>query len=123
MKKKHFVVSHGTYPFDVLVCIGLKQKKVVKVLGKKLHRRLSESESESLWMKGTGRTIFFEGGQTIIRIDAMRRQSDFIPTLAHEVFHAVEFLFDRVGVKHSLDSGEVFAYQIQHVMTQILKRM
>ena len=59
------------------------------------------------------------GGQTIIRIDC----SKDIPTLTHEVFHAVEFLFERVGIKHSNDSSEAFAYQIKYLMGSILEKI
>ena len=119
MKKRMFIVNHGTYPFNVLVCIGNKHKEIVKFIEKRKYK-LSEEEKEKLWMTGEGRTVILLGGQTIIRIDIKK---DFYPTLTHEVFHAVEFLFDKIGIKHSDSSSEAWAYQIEYLMGSILEKL
>lgn len=121
-KQEIFTVDHGTYPFDVLVCIGHNHKEICDYF-KKRKLPISEAEKEALWMKGRGRTLMLSGGQIIIRIDRLPRPA-FHATVAHEVFHAVEFLFDRVNIKHDLEkSGEAFAYQIGYLTEQIYKKV
>ena len=74
-------------------------------------------------MTGCGRTVMLLGGQTILRLDIVKSKPDFYACLAHEVFHAVEFLFDRIGLKLSDDSGEAFAYQMQYLTRSILEKL
>lgn len=122
MKKKYskmFIVNHGTYPFDILVCVNCEHKNIVKFIEKNKKYKLTDSEKEFLMMSGVGRTVMLLGGQTILRINDAKD----IPNLAHEVFHAVEFLFNKIGIKHSDDSSEAFAYQISYLMGSILEKL
>jgi hypothetical protein len=123
MKKQIFIVDHGTYPFDVMVCIGRSHAEVVKSLSKRGYK-LDDEETEKLWMSGKGRTIMLRNGATILRIDRFRRKADFYPFLFHEIFHAVEFLFEKIGLKHDVEtSSEAFAYQIQYLTGSILEQL
>jgi hypothetical protein len=115
--KKHFVVSWQIYPFDVLVSIGESHAELVKVLTKK-GQVLGEKDKEILWMEGRGRTVMFDGGQTVIRLGKTDPA-----TIVHEVFHAVAFLFDRIKIKLSHDSDEAFAYAIEYLTKEIYKRL
>ena len=122
IKKQIFRVNHGTYPFDVLICIGIKHKDVVNYLNK--YTEVTEEESEALVMNGNGRAVMLEGGQTILQLNNDVNAIDFYATLAHEVFHVVEFLFQRIGIKHDYEtSGEAFAYQIQYIIGSILEKI
>lgn len=123
MKKQTFVVNHGTYPFDVLVCIGTTHAEVTSVLGKKLGRELDDEESDRLLMRGQGRTVILRGGETVLRIDILKTRSEFHAILAHEIFHCVEMLFDRIDLKHDISCGEAFAYQIAHITRQIYEKI
>ena len=122
IKKQNFIVDQGTYPFDIFVCIGMSDEEVYKEIDKSYD--LSEEEKESLVMSGNGRTVVLHGGQTILRMSNDIEVIDFYATLPHEVFHVVEFLFDRIGIKHDVEtSGEAYAYQIQYIMGSILSKL
>ena len=41
--------------------------------------------------------------------------------IAHEAFHAVIFLFEKIGIKFSYDSEEAYAYLIEYLTNEILK--
>lgn len=41
--------------------------------------------------------------------------------IAHEAFHATEYIMDFVGVKHSSKSSEAFAYLLQHIVKKIIE--
>lgn len=123
MKKQHFVINHGTYPFDVFVAIGYSHPEVTALLEKRLGRSLSSEELDDIEMNGEGRTVMLSGGHTILRMRPQKTKALMHATLAHEIFHAVEFLFDRIGLKHHITAGEAFAYQIQHLTEQIYKHL
>lgn len=123
-KSKIFIVNHGTYPFDILVCIGASHQEVLDWLWKNKKIKPDEEEKEKLWMSGVGRTVMLKNGATILRIDNQKSKPDFHATIAHEVFHAVEFLFEKIGLKYNAEiSGEAFAYQIQYLTESIYEKI
>lgn len=121
-RKQRFIVDHGTYPFDVMVCVGCTPKEIVAAL----HRRgyqPTEEEIGQLWMRGLGRTVMLKSGATVLRIDCVVGSQHWEAVLAHEVFHAVEFLFDRIGLRYSNKSAEAWAYQLQYLTGSIYQRL
>jgi len=120
--KKMFTVNHGTYPFDVLVAIGQEHEDIVRWFKRK-KIKLSEEETEKLWMSGKGRTVMLKSGATVLRVDDIKNKADFHAHLSHEIFHAVEFLFDKIGLEHNVDAGEAFAYQIQYLTGSIYEKL
>lgn len=121
--KKIFLVNHGTYPFDILICIGSTHKEILTWLKKNKKIKLSKEDEDSLFMEGNGRTSMLESGATVMRIRNLKNKCDFHATLAHEIFHSVEFLFDKIGLPHKLSSGEAYAYQIQYITGSIYEKL
>lgn len=121
---KLFIVSHGTYPFDILISYGCSDEELSAKL-KTLGIEVSDEEQEAIKTEQAlaGRTAMLSGGQTVMRLPILKDRADFHGMVAHEVFHAVEFLFDRIALKHSLDAGEAFAYQIQLITKQIYEAL
>lgn len=116
-----FLVSHGSYPFDILVAIYSTDKQVKNYLKKKCNYELDEDEERGIECPGVGRTAMLSNGATVLRVEDRRSKGHFHATLAHEVFHAVEFLFNRVGIKHCDESSEAFAYQIGYILGEFYK--
>mgnify|MGYP001560151673 FL=1 len=118
-----FVVDHGTYNFDILVCIEQEIQTIYDYIEKKAKYTLNDEEKEKLTMRGKGRTVMLEGGQTILQLN-LKKSDCFQAYLAHEVFHAVEFLFERIGLKHDPEiSSEAFAYQIAYITGSIYEKL
>lgn len=122
MKKKIFIVDHGTYPFDILVCIGVGDEEIYKQI-EKTGYRLSEKERDFIRMEGEGRTVILEGGQTVLRLALKKDAIKFYATLAHEIFHAVDMLFKRINLKLDENSDEAFAYQIEYLTGSIYEKL
>ena len=116
--KKNFIIPWEIYPFDVMVCIGECHGDIIKRI-EKTGYKLSDEEKEKLWMIGKGRTVMLEGGQIILRVNKSKMDGNF----AHEIFHTVSFLMDRIGVKLTYDSEEAFAYAIQFLTNKIIKEL
>jgi hypothetical protein len=114
-KGHSFIISYQVYPFDVLVSVCQTDDEVIKLLKETLPTE-QHSKIESVFVQGSvARTIMFSGGQTFIRFN----QRPGYGLIAHEVFHAVNGLFDRIGITLSDDSEEAWAYLIQYLMHNI----
>lgn len=123
IRKQSFTVDNGTYPFDLAVFIGFSHNDVVKFIEKKKNYKLSDDEFEILHRYGKAKTTMLKGGQTIIQITDNVSEIKFKSLLAHEIFHAVEFLMEKIGVKYHIDSGETWAYQIEYITGSIYERL
>ena len=61
------------------------------------------------------------GGQTIIRLELEKTKLGIdVANLAHEIEHAVFFILDRVDVKHTHESDDVFAYYHGYLMRKAM---
>lgn len=112
--KKHFFIDHGTFPFDIAVFIGYEYEKMLEKLEKLTD--LTEEEKIALEMEGLGRTVMLSGNRTVLQLKNITCPVKFHGIVNHEIFHAVEFLFDRIGIPHDPSTtSESYAYQIQHL--------
>ncbi len=121
MKKKKTnkffkIIKYEVYPFDILLTCGTTGDEIIQYLEKNFGHKVSAEDKPLFVIPGNGRTIVLEGGQTVLWL------KDFSPTysfdlaiLAHECFHAIDFLLRRIGVKLSADSDEVYAYTLQYI--------
>lgn len=119
-KTKIFIVKLHLIPFDVLVCLGSKREDIIKYL----HRyriRLTDREKESLIMRGNGMALMLEGNQSILWTKYYPKPGS--GTLAHEIFHVVDYVTDRTGMRLVAGSEEIYAYMIQYLTNQIRIKM
>lgn len=123
MKKKslNFIVPLVVYPFDVMVSIGEEDA----ILEKKLKSSGVDVGTVELVHSETarGRCILFGGNRTLVRIYKYPDKPVDYGYLQHEIFHAVEFIFDRIGMKLTTDSDEAYAYLIAYLTTKIHERL
>lgn len=115
MKKQNFIIPYILYPFDVMVSIGETREEVEKRIEK--NYKLCDDERDAISLQGLGKTAMLKGGQTIIRVDRFEHS-----VIAHEIFHAVSFLMDRISISLTRESEEAFAYAIQYLTKEIYKR-
>lgn len=112
---KNIIIPLVVYPFDIMVSINQSDKD----LSIELIRYGIEDISELVLSETTrGRTVMFEGNQTVIRLRSLDT-----PVLCHEVFHAVTFILSKVGIPlEVMKSDEAYAYLIEYVVGEVLKR-
>lgn len=118
-KQKSFIIPWHIFPFDVAVFLGTERKDVLSAIGKRYN--LSDEEKDLLVMKGTGRFVILYGGQSVLWLKDYPDKGSGI--LAHEIFHAVYYLLDRIGIKITDDSDELVAYMIQYLTNEINKKL
>jgi hypothetical protein len=121
MPGKNFIIQYHVYPFDLMVSMGQSDKAVLKALKSKCYK--DDVDLDLIKVNGQGRCVMFSGGQTIIRMKHLPDCAAQFGYLQHEVFHAVEFLFNRIGITHSNDSSEAFSYLIGYITTEIYKNL
>lgn len=121
MKSMNFIIPYVIYPFDVMVSICEDDE----VLKRKLTRYgadfdgmdLSHSDSQK------GRCVMFSNGRFLLRLYGYPKTPAHYGHLQHEIFHAVEFLMDKLNTPLSDDSDEAYCYLIQYLTTEIYKRL
>lgn len=120
-KRNHFHLVLGTvFPFDTLFTTA-PYDGVIKWISQNKKYPLNDYEKENLHMDGNGRTVMLRGGQVIIRLPLAKTKLGIdIADLAHEIEHASSFLFKKIGVIHSDDSDEVFAYYQGYLMKKAM---
>lgn len=119
-KPKFLLIEKTIFPYDILVCFSSFDECVKRI--KKTGYELCEEEKDKLEMDGVGRTVMLRGGQTIIRLP--RKKTSFgidVADLSHEISHAVFFICDKIGIKHTGESDEVFAYYQGYIMREVLR--
>lgn len=115
---KPFIINHGTYPFDILVIIDHDDKEAEEEISKICD--LTDEEKDLIKCVGRGRTCMLEGGQTVLRVE---NDKYFNATVAHEIFHCVDFLFRKIGIQLSENSDEAYAYQIEYLTKQFYEKI
>ena|SRR3990167_6981067 len=122
-KLKFFLIKGTVYPFDVLVSTA-ELDEVIKYIKTKKNYELNDEEKDLLPLEGTGRTTMLKGGQVIVRLKKAKTSIGIeLDVLSHELNHAVFFIFDRIGIKHTIDSDEAFCYYQQYLLKEVLKEI
>jgi hypothetical protein len=118
-----FVVPHAGYPFDVAVAIGATDEQVREFLEKGTNLSTEEIANIKMHQAGKGRTVMLTSGQTVLRLQKWEATPDDTATLAHEVFHAVTFLMERIGITFCAASDEAYAYAIGNLTLRIVTEL
>lgn len=108
--------------------VGESDKKFIKSVKKLVLKKHLPVESEDnichLEDECRGRTFHHtEAGYTIIRFKKKPTTCEEFGTVSHEIFHAVDFIFQRIGVSLCLQSGESYAYLIGYITEQFYSKL
>jgi hypothetical protein len=120
VKSKSFILPYVIYPFDIMFSFGEPDDVLFRRL-----KSMGITEPELCNISGItqARTVVFNEGASIIRMKHIPKTSEDFGHLQHEIFHAVYFLFTRIGIKLCDKSDEAFAYTIQYLTEQVYKRI
>lgn len=121
-KSYNFIIPLVIYPFDMMVSLGEPDDVLISKL-KKAGVDVGDANIKSHSTTNRGRCVIFESGQTLIRMFQLKNTPEWYGFLQHEVFHAVEFIMERIGMRLTIDSDEAYAYLIGYLTTEIYKRI
>lgn len=119
MKKKgiHFIIPATIYPVDILVSIAEDDKKLKSVLNKMgLNTDIPSMETCNGYYLSMG-------CYTVLRLKRFPDSPDAKGTLAHEVYHAVQYICDYTGIKESYSGSEPGAYLTTYITNQIYSKV
>lgn len=123
-KYKNFIVPLAVYPFDVMFSVGqtddeLKQSLQENMLDEHVNIFLEDDCLFNMPITCKARTVHnLIGGQTVLRLRGVPGTGEERGHLAHEIFHATDFILRRIGLKLTEDSDEAYAYVIQYLTEQ-----
>jgi hypothetical protein len=118
--KVNFVIPLVAFPYDVMVSFGESKIDLKKSVEKYLPDAVNEIDEIPL---KNAHTLLLSTNQLIIWLRVIPESSEDFSVLQHEIFHAVEMLLKRIGVKLSDDSAEVYAYLIQYLTKGIYEKI
>jgi len=106
-------IYYHIFPFGLRVYYGITYKEIHKDLLKGLPK---EAHKEIKEFKGIydGRVHMFSTGQTVMVLN--KKDS---ATIAHESFHATEFLLHRLHIEHCRETSEVYVYMTGYIVGEI----
>lgn len=116
----NFIIPYHIYPFDLMVSIGETDAELKKALKEYGTEWLDDYSYED---KVEGRFVMNKKHQSLLRVPRKPTNPQDKGVLAHEIFHAVEFVLDRIGLPHTLETGEAYAYLIDYITTEIYKKL
>lgn len=119
-KSKNFIIPLIIYPFDVMISIGQTDIELIKSVKK--YGLTKDDIHELLDLPTTlqGRAVLlFETNHSFIRLKKSPKTTKEFGTLAHEIFHSVDFILRTIGITLSKDSDEAYAYLIGYLTEKI----
>lgn len=118
----NFIVPLVVYPFDVMVSVDQSDEAFKKSIG-----RYDIHLSDKGFKMNPKQTAFFiitSTNQSIIRIRRNVNRYELMGFIAHEIFHAVTFIMQRVGMKLKLlSSDEAYSYLVGYLTEQIFRKL
>lgn len=124
----NFIIGLHIYPYDIMFSVGQSDKGFLKSLKAALPKEymvdVMNDDIVHLPKECRGRTFHhLIGGQTIIRLPGKPDTPEQFGTVSHEIFHAVDFIFRRIGLQLTAESDEAYAYLIGYVAEQFYKEI
>lgn len=117
------LINVDVYDASILLVTGESDKAVLKWVKKNTNIHINDHFKNLIKMYGHGRTCI-AGSFVMMRIEAFKNTPSNHATLAHEAFHAAEFILDRAGVQYHIDhSSESYAYMVSHIVKESLNAM
>lgn len=118
-KDKHlFVVEVDVWQSQVLIAVNTPINKIIKYIRKNTSIKPTKRKRRALRMDSRTRGRCCNvGGLIVIRLKSLRYVEDY-GFLAHEAYHATEFILTRAGMITPEPYCEATAYTIQHIFEQ-----
>lgn len=123
-KNINFIIRMDVYPFDIMVSIAQTDNQLGSVLDKYPLTQQDIRSCQYSRPTSPACAALFSTNASIIRMRKLPRTPEDYGSLAHEVFHVVSFIMDRVGMKLKIMvSDEAYAYLIGFVTKSIYQEL
>jgi hypothetical protein len=111
------VVKYGGYPLRVLLCHGATIQQIDRKL---VSLHFYTGDVKIIDLNYDGLTALLPRGDAVIQLREIPRDPHSWAVLAHEIFHAVDHMMEKIGCELVSGSEEAYAYAIQDLTERIL---
>ncbi len=110
------VIPIDVYGHDIVVSIG----QTDEALYEDIRANISEKKFNKIIANQTSiaTTFKLKTGCILIRF---KDNIDNPGIVAHEAFHAIVYLFEKIGIEYAYESEEAYAYTLEYLTNKILK--
>ncbi len=116
---KSFIIKGTVYPFDIYVFVGPNLKKCHKFIKSFVPKEAREDVLKRFDNTYRAYTLQAVNGSVIIHYTVIPE----IGLLCHEAFHACEFILEHIGITHTPETSEAYAYYLHHLVSEIDKNI
>lgn len=112
------VISIDVYNTDMLLVIGTQEELKLALeehLGKEEAEESYNVMAEDISNISLGRSAFLDSGQVVLWMPNSKDKA----TLAHEIFHIVCYIMEKVGISLRYESEEAYAYLIGFITDKV----
>jgi hypothetical protein len=109
------VIPLEVYGHDVVVSIGQTDKDLYEQIKENISKK--DFKKYMAKQKSIATTHKLRTGGILIRF---KDDIDNPGIVAHEAFHAIIFLFKKIGISFCYESEEAYAYALEYLTNQIL---
>jgi DNA primase len=110
------VIPIEVFGHDVVVSIGQTDEALYEDIQENTSKK--DFDKYMANQKAIATTHKLRSGCILIRF---KDNIDNIGIVAHEAFHAVVFLFKKIGIEYAYESEEAYAYTLEYLTNKILK--
>ncbi len=110
------IIPLDVYGHDIVVSIGQSDDALYAQIKENISRKQFDKHMAN--QKSIATTHKLKTGAILIKF---RDDIDDPGIVAHEAFHAVVFLFKKIGIDFAYESEEAYAYTLEYLTNQILK--
>lgn len=110
------VIPIDVFGHDIVVSIGQTDEDLYELI----RENISKKQFDKRFVNQTSiaTTFKLKTGCILIRF---KDNIDNPGIVAHEAFHAIVYLFEKIGIEYAYQSEEAYAYTLEYLTNQILK--
>ena len=110
------VIPIDVYGHDIVVSIGQSDDDLYEHIRENISKKKFDKKMTN--QKSIATTFKLKTGCILIRF---KDDIDNPGIVAHEAFHAIVYLFEKIGIEYAYESEEAYAYTLEYLTNQILK--
>lgn len=121
-KSKNFIIPCVIYPFNLMVSINESDDQFANSILKKYDAKILDDIQKQERINQNGLTYIYSSADlmvSIIKINNFQNDAIGKGTLAHEIFHATEFILRVCGFTLNNNSHEAYAYLLGYLTEQV----
>lgn len=128
LAKHCFIARPNVFPFDVLFVFNYERSEISDWLAERGFEGFDDFDKEDSpvfdHMTVNAKTYGHENGPIFVRFKEWSPNKKGLGFLAHEIFHAVEFMMYKLSIPHDVwKTSEVYAYMTQFLMEEAVTQL